>query len=1038
MFIIQRLSLLTIILLSLSGYACALEPVSFTRDIRPILSDNCFACHGPDQDKREAGLRLDVADSALQSGAVAPGELNHSELWTRINSVEESEVMPPPESHQKLDAEERELIRRWIESGAEYQQHWSFVTPTKPPVPVLGSASGIDVAIVANPIDAFLQQRLVDAGLTPSPLADRHTLIRRVTLDLTGLPPTPDEVDAFIGDSSVNAYEKLIDELMSRTTYAEHMARYWLDLARYADTHGLHLDNERSMWPYRDWVVQAFQQNLPFDDFTRWQLAGDLLEEPTREQLVASGFNRCNVSTSEGGSINEEWIFRYAVDRTTTAAEVWLGLTAGCAVCHDHKFDPISAKEFYSMYAFFHSAADPAMDGNKIDTPPTLKLYSPEQQAAVDDLNQQLAVVQTEIRAKLDTIQYVDPALIDPPPTLLEQESVWMEDAFPDGAKVEFAGLPTMFVRCEDGDVFSGQTALRRCASGVEQDFYSSGAAEFVVPAGGIIFVQCLLDIENPPEAIMLQFHTTAWNHRAVWGDEAKIPFGKLGTAEKVHMGGLPDAGQWMLLEVDAKKIGLKTGDKVKGFAFTQFSGMVTWDRLGVRSTVDTTKDEAWSWAVWKEKKVGKRNNELPDGLRELVRGKKAEQWNDEETKSVYEHWLEHFYAGASELLADLNSDKMRLETQKTAIEVDVPLTLVMADLPQPRESFVMLRGAYDKPGDPVTRQVPAFLPPLGERPTDRDANRLDFANWLVSGQHPLTSRVTVNRMWQQFFGVGIVRTSADFGSQGEPPSHPELLDWLAVEFVDQGWDMRQLIRLMLTSHAYRQSSRVTTEASRLDPENRLFSHAPRLRLDAEVLRDQALFVSGLLVNKAGGAPVKPYQPPNIWEPVAFGGSNTKTYVQDHGDALYRRSLYTFLKRTAPPPFMSTFDAPSRELSCSYRQRSNTPMQALQLLNDIQHVEAARCFAARIVSEGGTQTQDRIYWAWQVVTGRQPTDVETRIAADVLEKHLQRYKRDTDAAKQLVVYGESPMQEQLDASELAAYTLLANLILNLDETVTKN
>lgn len=1007
----------------------ATSSVSFTRDVRPILSDNCFACHGPDEGKREADLRLDIAESALESGAVSPGDLDSSELWQRIISEDPSDQMPPPDSHNQLTESQRALIRQWIESGAAYQQHWSFIAPEKPDVPAID---------VKNPIDAFLRERLRTEGLTPAPLADRRTLVRRVTLDLTGLPPTPSEVERFVNDDSTDAYEKLVDRLMNRVTYGEHMARYWLDLARYADTHGLHLDNERSMWPYRDWVVRAFQENLPFDDFTRWQLAGDLLENPTRDQLIASGFNRCNVSTSEGGSINDEWIFRYAVDRTTTASEVWMGLTAGCAVCHDHKFDPISARDYYSMYAFFHSAADPAMDGNKIDTPPILKLYSEADEATIRELDQELDELDQEAKNKLAKLEYVDPATANPPPKALESETVWFEDGFPQGANLQASGGPSTLVGSDDGEVFSGKLALRRQAEGVAQDFYNQGASDLFVPKDGKIFVHCFLDPADPPETIMIQFHTDRWKHRAVWGAEAKIPFGKAKTPEKVLMGELPDLGKWVRMEVDAKKMGLAAGAKVKGFAFTQFAGTVTWDKLGVRAVVDMAKDPAWSWEVWKKQKAGKRNNELPEGLRQLVRRKQAKDWSDAEYKKIYDHWMENFYAGANELLADIKSKQAVLREQKSAIEKDTPVTFVMADLPSPRDSFVMLRGAYDKPGDKVTRNVPGFLPPLPEKQDGRDYNRLDFADWLVSGKHPLTSRVVVNRFWQQFFGTGIVRTSGDFGSQGEPPSHPQLLDWLAVHFVEEGWDIKQLVKLIVTSHAYRQSSKISAENFKRDPSNQLFARAPRLRLDAEVLRDQALFLSGLLVQKVGGKSVKPYQPPDIWEPVGFGNSNTRYYKQDSGDALYRRSLYTFLKRTAPPPFMSTFDAPNREQSCTVRARSNTPMQALQLMNDVQHVEAARHLAARVIREGGEGSSQRIRWIWNVVTGRPATETELAIASDMLTKHQDRFQADPSDAKALVDYGDSPPSKDLDPCELAAYTMLANLILNLDETVTKN
>jgi len=464
----------------------------------------------------------------------------------------------------------------------------------------------------------------------------------------------------------------------------------------------------------------------------------------------------------------------------------------------------------------------------------------------------------------------------------------------------------------------------------------------------------------------------------------------------------------------------------------------VSWDRLGVAAETNPAKDPDWSWKVWLEKNQGKRNDQLPDALRDLVRGKKPGEWSETEAKNVKDFWLANLYAGARDLLAPLEAEKAPFAQEKDRIEKATPITFVMADLPQARESFVMERGAYDKPGEQVSRGVPSFLPPLPAKPADRDYNRLDFANWLVSGKHPLTARVTVNRFWQQFFGVGLVKTSMDFGSQGEPPSHPELLDWLAVTFVEDGWDMKKLVKRLVTSQAYRQHSGAEPGLRQRDPENRLLARGPRFRLDAEVLRDQTLFLSGLLVSKMGGKGVKPYQPPNIWEPVGFGGSNTRNYVQDTGEALYRRSLYTFMKRTAPPPFMSSFDAPNREQSCAVRGRSNTPLQALQLMNDIQHVEAARHFAQRMLKEGGTTPEERIRWAWRAVTARFPEAEESAVVMNALTQHRNRYDSDPAAAKELVGYGESKADAAVDPAELAAYALVANLLFNLDEVVVRN
>ncbi len=1018
--------------LTLHSTTRAESPISFARDIRPILSDSCFACHGPDENERQADLRLDVGSSAYEMNAVVPRDLNESELWQRINSDDADAVMPPPKFHKPLNGEQRELIRRWIEAGAEYEQHWSFVAPNKVPVP-----DGFD-----NPIDAFIQRGLNDAGLKMAPRAGRRTSIRRVTLDLTGIPPTPKEVDAFLADTKEDAYERLIDRLMSRVSYGQHMARYWLDLARYADTHGLHLDNERSMWPYRDWVVRAFNDNVPFDEFTRWQLAGDLLENPTQDQLIASGFNRCNVTTSEGGSINEEWVYRYAVDRTTTTAEVWMGLTAGCAVCHDHKFDPITAVDYYSMYAFFHSAADPAMDGNKIDTPPILKIMGDEERTKLALLDEQIDSMRKSLSDRLGQIQYVDPATLDPPPPKSAKKTLWFDDAFPDGAKVQSSGgAPLNLVSKElagEDAVYSGSVAVRREADGLAQDFYNSGAAPFVVGASGKIFVHCLLDAANPPAAIMIQLHSDQWKHRAVWGDESKIGFGKLGTPEKVHVGDLPAKGKWVRLEVDSAKLGINSGTKISGYAFTQFGGAVTWDHFGFESELDKVTDPGWSFAAWTKQNAGKKIDMLPKKLRAVVKNKAIADWSAEQTDQIQRMWIENVYAGIPSAAMELKLAIAKSHSDKAQIEAAAPVTFVMADLPKPRESFVMERGAYDKPGQQVHRNVPSFLPALPKRKDERDYDRLDLANWLVSGEHPLTARVTVNRLWQQFFGTGIVKTSADFGSQGEPPSHPELLDYLAVRFVEDGWDIQEFLRLILASDTYCQSSKASPDLLARDPDNRLLARGPRTRLDAEVLRDQVLFVSGLLVDKVGGKGVNPYQPPNIWEPVAFGGSNTRYYKQGKGEDLYRRSLYTFFKRTAPPPFMSTFDAPNREQSCSRRERTNTPLQALQLLNDVQHFEAARNFAARIIGEGGEAREDRIAWAWNVVTARRPTDSETQIASDTLRHYLDRYASDAEAAEKVISYGESEVDESISKSELAAYTLLANMLFNLDEVVNKN
>ncbi|MEP6671044.1 MAG: PSD1 and planctomycete cytochrome C domain-containing protein [Chthoniobacter sp.] len=1012
------------------------EKLQFNRDIRPILSDKCFACHGIDAKKREAKLRLDLVEGALKPNEdgdtpIKPGDLAKSEVWQRIISDDKDDMMPPPKSHKTLTAEQKQTIKHWIEQGAPYQKHWAFEAPVKSPLPDIGDQK----ALAKNPIDAFIIARLQKEGLKISPEADRATLIRRVTFDLTGLPPTPAEVDAFVADPSPDAYDKVVTRLLASPHYGEHMAHYWLDEARYGDTHGLHLDNERSMWPYRDWVIGAYNRNLPFDQFTIEQLAGDLLPNATRDQIIASGFNRCNVTTSEGGSIDAEYVFRYAVDRTATTVNTWLGLTAQCAVCHDHKFDPISQKEFYQLYSFFHSAADPAMDGNKLLTPPILKLSDAEQEKKLADYEAKIAGTQKQINEALATIDYTDPATIQPTPPIEETESVWFDDDFPAGAKPEVAGDPIKWVTADEGPVFSGKRALKRTGKGVVQDYYGGGAAPLEVPPGGKLFAYVYLEPTDSPKAIMLQYHKGDWLHRAVWGDYEAIQFGQANTTERVNMGALPNTGIWTRLEFNAEKVGLKPGDLITGLAYTQFGGTVYWDKAGVTGRKDPAADATLSQLVWEKKHDGKNTPELPADINKIFRGIKRTDRNAAQQKQLRDYFIVNVLATAKPTFDPLNNELAKLKKDRDALDGNIPATLVMNDMPQPRDSFIMIRGQYDKPGEQVHSNVPSMFPPL---PNTQNPTRLDFARWLVAPENPLTARVTVNRLWQQFFGYGLVKTSADFGSQGEPPSHPELLDWLAVTFRESGWDTKAFIRGIVTSATYRQSSAATPELWKRDPENRLLARGPRFRFDAEVIRDNALYVSGLLKDQLGGKGVKTYQPPNIWEPVGFGGSNTRFYKQDTGDALYRRSIYTFIKRTAPAPYMTTFDAPSREQFCTRRERSDTPLQALQLMNDVQHFEAARALAGRILTEGGDATPARLAWAFRTVVGRRPTDHETIIVWGALEKHLARYQKDPEAAKAAVHNGESTPPANLSEPELAAWTLVANLLLNLDETVTKN
>ena len=1028
--------------------AVELELISFNKHVRPILSDKCFACHGIDAKKRQGDLRLDTPEGAQEihsdRAAIVPKDIAASELWRRINSTDEAEIMPPADSHKSLSSEEKELLRRWIEQGANYQKHWAFEAIVQ--VPPDGSNGATPAN--GNPIDAFIAARLAQHSLQLAPEADKGILIRRVAFSLTGLPPNVEELDQYLNDQSPEAYERMVDRYLASQRFGEEMARHWLDVARYADTHGMHLDNERQTWAYRDWVIGAFNRNLAFDQFTIEQLAGDLLPDATVDQIVATGFNRCNVTTSEGGSIDDELIYRYAVDRASTTMQAWLGLTGGCAVCHDHKFDPISQKEFYQFYAFFHSAADPAMDGNALLTQPVMKLVTDESQEKLKMVNTEIANKQQEIMAEVAKAVYVDPANITPQPALSTTETLWMEDDFPaNGTTQASPGAPTQFVVMGEGNqVFSGQRALKRVDAGLAQDVWDQAKIPLVIPANARIFAQVWLDPSNPPRSIMLQFFKAGWNHRAVWGDYEVIPWGAVNTAERVHMGELPALGKWIRLEVPVEKIGLAAGDELKGFALTQFGGSVFWDHVGVNGTSDPASDPTQSFLAWWKQAAGKDIPGLPADLQPIAKSGPdvSPDVSPDKTPApelvtrLRDYYVLEVCSATKINFAGRIAERKSLEDRRKALEDSIPSTFVFKDLATPRTSFVMMRGAYDKPGDKVEPAVPAIFPPITKADANARATRLDLAKWLVSKENPLTSRVAVNRFWQQFFGVGLVKTSYDFGTQGDIPSHPELLDWLALHFQQSGWNTKELVKLLVCSKAFRQESRITPELHRLDPENRLYARAPRFRLDAEQIRDNVLYVSGLMNMEMGGKGVKPYQPDNIWEPVAFGGSNTQNYRRDGGSALYRRSIYNFFKRTAPPPFMVNFDAPNREQFCTKREKSNTPLQALQLMNDVQHVEAARSMAQRMIELGGTTQVERLAFAYRTILSRRPSEREVLVLGKQLAANLSHYQQDVDLAKKLIMLGESKASEKVDPSELAAYTMIANTLLNLDETVTRN
>ncbi|MEZ6063807.1 MAG: PSD1 and planctomycete cytochrome C domain-containing protein [Planctomycetaceae bacterium] len=1014
------------------------DEISFSQQIRGILSDKCFQCHGPDEHERQAGLRLDAEESAkgsLESGlfAIVAGKPDDSELIARITASDPDRRMPPADFGKQLTADEISLLQQWITEGADWGQHWAFAPIERPAV----DDTAFEHATVRNPIDHFVLRRLKTAGLSQASAADRVSLIRRVTLDLTGLPPTVDEVEAFISDGSPDAYERVVDRLLASPHYGEHMARYWLDAARYGDTHGLHLDNYREIWAYRDWVIRAFNSNQAFDEFTVEQLAGDLLDQPTEAQLIATGFNRCNVTTSEGGSIAEEVHMRNVVDRVVTTGTVFMGLTLDCSRCHDHKFDPLTMKDFYALYGYFNSIDGNPLDGNKKDHEPVLKVLTDGQKSQISNLKSQKERTEKQLDEFLASIEYSEPANPRDPVLAEPAEFVWIDDAVPAGANAQ-GNSPWEFVKAP-APVFSGDSSHQRTAKGLSQHFFTDAAEPLKVAEKDALFCYVYLDKANPPKQIMLQWNDGSWEHRAYWGENL-IDWGADDSPSRKRMGDLPAPGEWTRLEVAAADVGLAPGSQINGWAFTQFDGTVYWDKAGIVSRLDQTPLYD-SLARWESDQQAAGAKSLPEELQAVLKKPSAERSTDE-MQQMQRYFFEHAWVAVRDSVIPLKQQLADFEQRIADINDGAATTLIYREKAQPEPAYMLTRGEYDQKGAEVARAVPESLPPL---PDGVSNNRLGLAKWLTSDNHPLTSRVTVNRIWQQFFGTGLVKTTEDFGSQGEPPSHPLLLDWLSSEFMnpqlpgaEHRWDVKHLVKLIVMSATYRQTAQVRPLALQRDPRNRLLSRGPRFRLDAELLRDQALALSGLLVEKIGGPSVKPPQPSGLWNAVGFSTSNTAKFTADEGhEKVHRRTLYTFIKRTAPPPQMSTFDAPSREACTVRRERTNSPMQALLMMNDPQYVECARALAEKTLREAGTSDTDRASWMLRHCVLRTPLESEAASLVDDFHAYQTDFKADPEAARKLINIGAIPPSAEFSATDLAAWTMVANLILNLDEIVSK-
>ena len=1027
------------ILVAAPRLLAAAEPVQFNWDIRPFLSDTCFHCHGPDKNKREADLRLDDRAAALSDrggyAAIVAGDPDKSDAMRRILSDDPDQQMPPANSGHKLTQQQKDLFRQWIIEGAVYQKHWAF-TPIK------------RVEVSGNPVDTLVQVQLAKAGLKPSPLATPETQLRRLTLDLTGLPPSIDEADAFLADVKLRgleaAYESVVDRLFHSPRYGERMAWQWMEASRYADTDGYQNDGPREMWRWRDWVIDAFNNNMPLDQFTIEQLAGDQLPDPTHEQLIATAFNRNHRYNSEEGIPIDEFLLENAVDRVDTTATLWMGLTVGCARCHDHKFDPISQAEYYQLIDYFNDVAESGRAIKFGNSEPWIK-------TPTDDQRKRLAAFEKAVSAAKQTLMLAEPQIA-------AAQAVWERSISPSQSVITYG---QDFYFSFDGDdprvsVIQGKPILREGAVGKAATLGGAGGFELGKIAGLIGNGRFSLAFWMKPdqvnagpvlsseaagsrrEGILVEFidGRLRWNINTRWisGVSTIETMRTFEPGEWVHItltndGTQRAAGMTLYVNGEPQSVNVIRNTNSNTAGRNDGGPM----RIGYSKHVGFWKGQVDELRFYTSRTLSAEEAALlavPEPLGTLAMRSPSDR------TAVQKQLLRTAFleSDVEPALSALLTELRKAEAALTDYVDQLPTTMIMADLPGGRPSFIRLRGVYDKLGEQVYADVPAVLPPLpDEMKNDRAKNnRLAFARWLVSPEHPLTARVTVNRYWQMLFGRGLVATAEDFGSQGQLPSHPELLDWLAADLIENGWNLQALLKVIVLSHTYRQSSTVTAEHLKSDPDNLLLARAPRLRLPGNVLRGQALFASGLLVEKRGGPSVFPYQPARLWEEA----SNAK-YTLGKGEDLYRRSLYTYWKRTLAPPTMAVLDTADREI-CSVRPKmTNTPLQALTLLNDVIFVESARKLAERLLLQGGQCDADRITFAFRTVLTRAPTDAEV----DLLEQALSEYRADfsarPDAAEATLKVGDSVITNKLPAVELAAATALANVLFNLEESTTR-
>ncbi len=1079
--------LVSVFLLSAEPTIDTSRTVDFQQDVRPILADNCFACHGPDSNTRQADLRLDTREGAFADRGgyqiIVPGEAEASRLFERMSHPQEIARMPPPTAERHPTPEQVATVRLWIDQGAEWSSHWAYEPPSRPAIPEVA-----ETARATNEVDAFVLARLEQEGLGLAPEADKRTLLRRLSFDLTGLPPNPRDVAEFLADTSPDAYEKQVDRLLDSAHYGERMALQWLDLARYADTHGFHIDGRRDMWQWRDWVISAFNDNKPFDEFTIEQLAGDLLPEPSLDQRIATGFNRNHMINHEGGAIPAEYHTEYVVDRVETVSTVWMAMTMGCARCHDHKYDPITQKEFYEFYAFFNSVDELGLDGVNGNAVPMLQLPDSSQESRLEQLDEAIRSVQADLpeaRIQSNVSEWEKTALATIPRSNREglEAHYEMEGGFADSSGNYRHGRimrgEPLFATAKAGQGAGFDVDTHVAFPGTNGiDLSRPFTVAFWIRHSGLVEKSVLHKMDGPdsqrglaltltapvsiPDTLRREYDLkvqlsstpdeaivakTGAPLRDQRGEDPNyhiaIAYDGSGRAEglRLHVNGKPADTTILSDTLEASPANDAPFEIGAGRFGGRYTG--TFDDLRIYSRVLESADVEVLYTHEPIRSMlgdpyidcQKVLADAPPSPADDIYAPKPETDVTRcraRTGRLKDYYLTH---AAPDTDRRLYAQLQALKRERSGLQEKVPNVMVMKELPQPRETFMLARGDYRNRTEKVSPATPGWLPAF---PAGGPKNRLGLAQWIVSPDHPLTARVAVNHYWQSYFGNGLVKTAEDFGLQGELPSHPRLLDWLAAEFVQSGWDVKALQKKIVMSATYRQGSQLPPELLVRDPENRLLARGPRYRLPAESVRDNALAAAGLLDDRIGGPSVFPYQPEGLWREMAYGDMFTaQVYRKGSGSDLYRRSMYTFWKRTIPPPSLGVFDAPDREKCIARRSRTNTPLQALVLMNDPTYVEASRVLAQRMVHEGGPSGADRVRFAYERALARPPSETESRLLEGLAHEQTKKFEAAPELALELLRVGESPTDDEVPAAELAAWTIVASSILNLDETISK-